>query len=470
MEKEKVLKNKYVEDVQQNIYSRSFLKIKDLYQIFISSFSDIQLAVALEFSIGKLLKSLVLFLFIMGSTLNVVGAISNEFSIGGRLTNNVGEALEGTYDITFRIYDAASGGNMLWQSNKVIITDSSGFYSVILDSIDLLFDQGYYLGISVMSDPEMTPRIKLTSLPYSFRSGISENIVCDDCIDGETLSDSIILDERLDISGKDFSIGTDNLFVKQSSGNVGIGVNSPSDKLTVNGSIRLIPISVSICDSIHKGSIYFDSDDNFIYLCNGGEWILFGNQGDIGPAGPAGPQGPKGEQGDKGSDGMQGPQGQIGPKGDQGDIGPAGSQGQVGDKGDHGDPGLTGPEGPMGPMGITGPAGIKGDTGSSCTVIDNLDKTYTINCEDGSSILLSDGQNGESGTSSWIDGDGIVTTEGNVGIGTTTPTQKLTVVGDVNATNSFYAGNIKMEDNEITTTTGNVTITSVGGSVIIRLG
>jgi len=49
-----------------------------------------------------------------------------------------------------------------------VTTDSDGIYSVILSSIDLDFSSQYYLGLKVESDSEMTPRINLTSSPYSF--------------------------------------------------------------------------------------------------------------------------------------------------------------------------------------------------------------------------------------------------------------------------------------------------------------
>ncbi|NOZ62762.1 MAG: hypothetical protein GXO74_13910, partial [Calditrichaeota bacterium] len=64
-----------------------------------------------------------------------------------------------------------------------------------------------------------------------------------------------------------------------------------------------------------------------------------GDKGDLGPEGPQGEQGiqgPNGEKGDKGDQGTQGPQGE------QGTPGPQGEKGDKGEKGDQGDPGPIG--------------------------------------------------------------------------------------------------------------------------------
>jgi len=104
-----------------------------------------------------------------------VYAIPQTFSVHGRLTNTTNDALSGDYNMTFKIYDAVSGGNLLWFSDTwEVSTDSNGVYNVILNDINLSFSDAYYLGVTVGTDSEMSPRINLTSTPYTFRANSTD--------------------------------------------------------------------------------------------------------------------------------------------------------------------------------------------------------------------------------------------------------------------------------------------------------
>lgn len=78
---------------------------------------------------------------------------------------------EKEYKLTFKIYD--DGQNLIWTEvhNNVFI--GGGRFHVILGSmnpLDLPFDQQYFLGIQVDNDPEIEPRMVLTSAAYSMNS------------------------------------------------------------------------------------------------------------------------------------------------------------------------------------------------------------------------------------------------------------------------------------------------------------
>lgn len=69
--------------------------------------------------------------------------------------------------------------------------------------------------------------------------------------------------------------------------------------------------------------------------------------------------------------------------------GAQGIQGPKGDKGDKGDKGLTGAQGPLGPIGPQGPRGLPGSDGEDgvgvtiTSILNNIDKSLTINFSDG---------------------------------------------------------------------------------------
>lgn len=86
----------------------------------------------------------------------------------GVLFDDVG-AVDGDIEMTFAIYDQATGGTALWSETLTVPVDN-GKYSVILGKttpIDLPDARQYWLGITVGTDEEMTPRVEMTSVMYS---------------------------------------------------------------------------------------------------------------------------------------------------------------------------------------------------------------------------------------------------------------------------------------------------------------
>ncbi|MCE5249414.1 hypothetical protein LLG96_04255 [bacterium] len=67
------------------------------------------------------------------------------------------------------------------------------------------------------------------------------------------------------------------ILVLKSSRNVGIGTFSPTTALDVAGVIKTRPTSTATCDTDVAGGIYFDSDDNHFYGCNGTAWVQLDN-------------------------------------------------------------------------------------------------------------------------------------------------------------------------------------------------
>ena len=102
-------------------------------------------------------------------------AIPQTFNIHGKLTDSSGSVLSGTHNMTFKIWGGVTGGSELWSSANIsVTTDSGGVYNVILNEIDLDFSGIYYLGVTVGADSEMSPRVNLTSTPYTFRANDSD--------------------------------------------------------------------------------------------------------------------------------------------------------------------------------------------------------------------------------------------------------------------------------------------------------
>ncbi len=124
-------------------------------------------------------------------------------------------ATDGDYDLTFSIYDVDTGGASLWTEVQAV-TVEDGVFNAILGSMTalyLLFDQPYWLGVAIDPDPELLPRVQLTTVPYAFRA-----LYADVGSDG------------------DWTVSGDDVY--RLVGNIGIGTDAPSEKLDVEGTIK----------------------------------------------------------------------------------------------------------------------------------------------------------------------------------------------------------------------------------------
>ena len=101
-------------------------------------------------------------------------AIPQLINFQGILKDGSGNPVaNGSYSVTFTIYDAPTGGTNLWTETQSVTT-SGGLFAVLLGSSNPVPDaifQGSerWLGIAVSPDPELTPRQKLVSVGYAYR-------------------------------------------------------------------------------------------------------------------------------------------------------------------------------------------------------------------------------------------------------------------------------------------------------------
>src|SRR3989339_447478 len=181
----------------------------------------------------------------------LVSAIPQTFSVHGKLENNAGSPLEGTYNMSFNIYNAYTGGSSIWNlSNQNVDTDSNGIYNVVLTSVNLDFGSQYYLGVTVGNDSEMSPRINLSSSPYAFEA---QNV----SVSGVRFNSNVDFGTNYNFT---FDGGT--LFVDGSKGYVGIGTITP------NATLHIVKPGVS--------------GDNVTIIHSGGganDLMLIGNSG-----------------------------------------------------------------------------------------------------------------------------------------------------------------------------------------------
>ncbi|MCH7675354.1 hypothetical protein IH879_10435, partial [candidate division KSB1 bacterium] len=112
----------------------------------------------------------------------------------GKLTDASGNAIDGFVELNFKLYDALSGGNLLWQESQQVEA-IDGLVNVILGTVtplDLSFGQPLWLSISVDGGSELEPRTELTSAAASFYAhAIADGSVTDSKIGDATVVRSL---------------------------------------------------------------------------------------------------------------------------------------------------------------------------------------------------------------------------------------------------------------------------------------
>ena len=215
-------------------------------------------------------------LLLVALALGATPAASDRLEVRGRLLDAAGQPVDAVgLSLTFRIWDAASGGNELYAEVQTVDV-SGGLLDASIGSVAplpaTLFETsaGRWLGVTAGANSEMTPRLRLASAPYALRAASAAHAE--------------------DVEGADIH-----------------------------------PASISI-----GGVPVIDA---------GGQWVggPAGPPGPVGPQGPLGAPGPAGAAGAPGPMGPTGPIGPAGPPGPIGVAGPAGPPGPAGPTGPSGD-------------------------------------------------------------------------------------------------------------------------------------
>lgn len=271
----------------------------------------------------------------------------------------------------------------------------------------------------------------------------------------------------------DFKIRTNNIerAIVKSDGKVGIGTSTPTEQLHTNQGVRF------------EGLTKLDSPKRIVVQDNTGKLYWSDALSFKGPKGNKGDQGIQGVKGDKGDAGTTGPQGVKGDKGDQGVKGDKGDQGIAGLPGPRGLPGATGPQGPIGLTGPQGPVGPSPVITNTLTLVGNTlistvsgvrSNTISLPSATGNFWNLNGNSNATSppnvaignalpSTSNFIGTTSNhptvlatnnlerirITADGNIGIGTNTPSNLQSWGRVLDVSNEFHSKIITQANNRV---------------------
>lgn len=165
-------------------------------------------------------------------------AIPTRIPFQGFLTSDGGVPIDGTVSLGFTLYDAATGGFVVWGPETQSVAVTAGIFqanlgeSTALDPADFVSGATLYLGITVDGGAELTPRTQLLSVPFALSAESAAN------------------------GGGGGVWGTDGTNVYRTTGRVGIGTSSPRGPLDVFGDVYVQDSSFEIRNPTGGRAIY----------------------------------------------------------------------------------------------------------------------------------------------------------------------------------------------------------------------
>jgi formylglycine-generating enzyme len=276
----------------------------------------------------------------LAQSATATAAVPDTLHYQGYLTNAVGDPVhcpdlaacpDEPFDLTFRLYDMAEGGDPLWEETHAAVPIVRGTFDVELGSegpIDpALLSDPTWLGLSVNGSAEMAPRQRLVSAAFALRAGQAEAAeLADDSerLGGVDASEYALITDLPGICVTDAEL--DAVLSEEAYLDAGAVAVYLTDNGYVPGpkfsgqfaDLQGVPEALKKLSLTPEGGLAFAGT---IIINAAGEWV----GSPTGLQGPPGQDGQDGEQGPSGQDGEQGPPGQNGQDGAPGEPGQDGA-------------------------------------------------------------------------------------------------------------------------------------------------
>jgi hypothetical protein len=210
--------------------------------------------------------------------------------VSGTLTSADGAGLTGAVTVTFGLYDAQDGGSALWQETQQVQADARGRYAAYLGVTTPLpqeaFNQEKARWFGVEIDGRPLPRAMLVAVPYALRA------VDADTLRGTELSsfvlkgsdgrlrtaDGVAVVEAVNGSGTvgqiaKFTTATDvgnSIITESGTNNLGIGTTDPTEgglidsKVTIRGADGGTALAISNQAGLPRFALNINSDGSWI--------------------------------------------------------------------------------------------------------------------------------------------------------------------------------------------------------------
>ncbi len=184
--------------------------------------------------------------------------------LSGTLTDLAGKPISGPVDVTFSLYSQQSGGTPLWYESQTVNANAAGEYTTLLGAMTAtgvpmdLFTSGQarWLGVAVRGLPEQS-RILLVSVPYAMTSGDAE------MLGGKPASDYLLASQSGTSSTTTTVVGTSS--TSTTSGRTAkLATTASPQSITTGGTTNYLAAFSNNSGGLGNSIIYQDPTTNDI--------------------------------------------------------------------------------------------------------------------------------------------------------------------------------------------------------------
>ncbi|GEM_PF-2456626 len=233
--------------------------------------------------------------FVLIASITTDAAVPQLINYQGRLTDDTGQPLDTTVELTFKIYADTDGSTLLWEETHSAVVISDGLFQVLLGSLKPIEQSVFggkdcWLGVSLNGDL-MKTLLPIVSVAYAYRANVSDtasraNSVADNSITSAKIQNATIsfvdiaqngatADQVIKWNGSAWTAQADATGSNTSGwtdGGTVVSLTTASDTVAINTSLRLGKLNVGGSMSMPgQSSIYFDTDSTYIKGYTGGD-------------------------------------------------------------------------------------------------------------------------------------------------------------------------------------------------------
>lgn len=139
------------------------------------------------------------------------GTSKTTIAYQGYLTDSADNPVNAQLEIVFKLYAVESGGSALWSETQPAVSVANGLFSVLLGSVTPLpasliaNNPDLWLGVTVGSDTEMTPRDKLASAPYAMMADVPDGSITQYKLANDAVTSAKIVDGAVSMADVNFT-------------------------------------------------------------------------------------------------------------------------------------------------------------------------------------------------------------------------------------------------------------------------